>query len=598
MVSTSIQEGFAAQARRTPDAVAVSSDEVTLTYRELDERANRLAHRLLRSGVGPQDPVAVLMERSPDTVVAILAALKAGAFYLPLHSAYPLERMQQIMDRASSPVLLTDRVMSGRGLPRTSRVIVPATDAATASMPSSAPAPDPAAGPDGLAYVIHTSGSTGEPKGVAVTHRGVLGLVADSCWDGEGHRRILSLAPYAFGVSTYELWVPLLRGGHIVLAPPGDLDVRTVRGLIARERVTALHVTAGLFRLFAQEAPESFATVREVLTGGDVIAPTAVRRVLDACPGVVVRAMYGSTEVSSFAAYAEITAPYEPTAAVPVGRPMDTIDARLLDERLRPVADGEVGELYIAGERLARGYHDRPELTAERFVADPYGAPGTRMYRTGDLMRRGPQGLLEFAGRAGDQVKIRGYRVEPGEVEHVLARQPGVVHAAVVAVRQEGDGADEKRLVAYVVPAVPGLDLAKLKAAAAGLLPDYMVPAAFVELDALPLTANGKLDRAALPAPAQQRAAAPAPARDERQVLLCAMFSRALGIPAVGVDDSFFDLGGESLQAMRLVSRIESELGVETTVGDVLNHPTVAELDRHLRELELTAPKELTEARR
>ncbi|WP_445282548.1 non-ribosomal peptide synthetase [Streptomyces sp. DSM 118148] len=578
MGSTSIHERFAAQARRAPDAVAVSAGDLRLTYRQLDERANRLAHRLLLAGVKPGDPVAVLMERSADVVVAILAALKAGAFYLPLHSAYPLPQMQQIVDRVGSPVMLTDLSSEARGLPRTRQIILPAGDPVTAE----APAGDPRVpvGPDAPAYVIHTSGSTGEPKGVEVSHRGVLGLADDSCWDGEAHQRILALAPYAFGVSTYELWVPLLRGGQIVLPPPGDLDVRTVRRLISAHDITALHVTAGLFRLFADEAPDSFASVREVLTGGDVISPTAVKRVLDACPGLVVRAMYGATEVSSFAACATLTAPYEPTAVIPVGHPLDTVEARLLDERMRPVADGAIGELYIAGDRLALGYHRRPDLTAERFVEDPR-TPGSRMYRTGDLMRRGPKGL-EFAGRVGDQIKIRGFRVEPAEVEHVLARQPGVAHAAVVAQEQEGG---ERRLVAYLVPKTPGLDEAGLRKAVAAVLPDYMVPAAFVELAGLPMTANGKLDRAALPAPAPQTAAGSAPAAGARQAALCALFSRVLGVPGVGVDDDFFALGGESLQAVRLASRIEAELGYEISVGDVLNHPTVAELDRHMEEL-------------
>jgi amino acid adenylation domain-containing protein len=580
MVSTSIHERFADQARRTPDAVAVASGDVTLTYRQLDLRANQLANRLLQSGVGPEEPVAVLMERSAHVVVAILATLKAGAFYLPLHSAYPLERLQQIVDLAGSPVLLADPATDLSGLPRTRRVVFPATDRPT--VVSACTDPGVSTGQDGLAYVIHTSGSTGEPKGVAVTHRGVLGLVGDSSWDGDAHRRVLALAPYAFGVSTYELWVPLLRGGTIVLPPAGDLDIRTVRGLLATEDITALHVTAGLFRLFADEAPDSFIPVREVLTGGDVISPTAVQRVLSACPDLVVRAMYGATEVSSFAACTVLTAPYEPTSAVPVGRPMDTVDARLLDEDQRPVPDGEIGELYIAGERLARGYYERPDLTAERFVQDPAGAPGSLMYRTGDLMRRGPQGLLEFVGRVGDQVKIRGYRVEPAEVEHFLARQPGVAHATVVA-REQADG--EKHLVAYVVPKAAGSDMAKLRTAAAGALPDYMVPTAFVELAALPLTANGKLDRTALPEPAPQHTVADSTVRSERQDVLCALFSRVLGVPDVGIDDSFFSLGGQSLQAMRLASRIEAELGVDVSVGDVLNHPTVAELDRHLHQV-------------
>ncbi|MGC0372586.1 non-ribosomal peptide synthetase [Streptomyces sp. SAI-229] len=582
MVSTSIQQRFAAQVSSTPDAVAVSApqDDTTLTYRELDERANRLAHRLIGLGVRPGDPVAVLMERSVEVVVALLAVVKAGAAYLPLHSAYPLARMQQITDRAGAPVLLTDAALRSRGLPRAGEVVEPATDPAVAA----APATDPgvACDPDAVAYVIHTSGSTGAPKGVEVTHRGVLAFTADSSWS-EAHRRILSLAPYAFGVSTYEIWVPLLRGGRVVLAPPGEPDVATVRRLLVDESITALHVTAGLFRVFAQEAPDVFAPVREVLTGGDVIAPTAVRRVLDACPDTVVRAMYGATELTAFAAHTTMTAACPPDGPVPVGRPMDGLEFRLLGPGLVPVPDGETGELYVAGDRLARGYHHDTALTDERFVTDPVG---TRMYRTGDLMRRTADGQLEFAGRVGDQVKIRGYLVEPGEVEHVLARQDGVADVAVVA-RDDGPGGD-KRLVAYVVPGRPGgTGTDGLRAAVAALLPDYMVPAAFVVLDALPLTPNGKLDRAALPAP-ERPAPAPVPETDELtpgRKVLCGLFARALGLETVGLHDSFFELGGESLQAIRLAGRIGAELGVEVSAADILSHPTVAELETLLRDL-------------
>ncbi|NUT11155.1 MAG: non-ribosomal peptide synthetase [Nonomuraea sp.] len=581
MVSTSIQQRFAAQVSSTPDAVAVSAplDGTVLTYRRLDERANRLAHRLIGLGVRPGDPVAVLMERSPEVVVALLAVVKAGAVCLPLHSAYPLARMQQITDRAGAPVLLTDAAMRTRGLPRAGEVVEPATDPAVAACPATDPGV--AGDLDAVACVIHTSGSTGEPKGVEVTHRGVLAFAADPSW-GEAHRRILSLAPYAFGVSAYEIWVPLLGGGRVVLAPPGEPDVSTVRRLLADEGITALHVTAGLFRVFAQEAPDLFAPVREVLTGGDVVAPTAVRRVLDACPGIVVRAMYGATELTAFAAHTTMTASCPPDGPVPVGRPMDGVDFRLLGPGLLPVPDGETGELYVAGDRLARGYHRNTALTADRFVTDP---SGTRMYRTGDLMRRTPDGQLEFAGRVGDQLKIRGHLVEPGEVEHVLARQDGVADVAVVA-RDDAAGED-KRLVAYVVRGPAGVSADGLRDAVAALLPDYMVPSAFVVLDALPLTPNGKLDRAALPAP-ERPAPAPAPDPDEltpgRQVL-CGLFARALGLDAVGPHDSFFELGGESLQAIRLAGRIAAELGVEVSAADILSHPTVAELETRLRDL-------------
>ncbi|MFI8817154.1 MULTISPECIES: non-ribosomal peptide synthetase [unclassified Streptomyces] len=578
--TASVQRRFAAQVARVPDAVALSGRDGSLTYRELDRRANRLAHRLLALGVRPEEPVAVLMERSVDLVVSLLAVVKAGGCYLPLHSAHPVELMRRIVNRAGSPLILTDAVMRGRAGVLGGRLLEPAADPDLATLPDH----DPGVASDGddVVYVIHTSGSTGEPKGVAVTHRGVLGLAADSCWDGEGHRRILSVAPYAFGVSTYELWVPLLRGGHLVLAPPGELDLGTLRRLFTEERISAVHLTAGLFRVFAEEAPESFATLSEVLTGGDVIAPTAVRRVLEACPGLVVRAMYGATEVSSFAAHAALASVDDCRAGVPVGRPMDTVDARLLDDRLAEVPDGEVGELHIAGERLAAGYFRSPGLTAEHFVTGP---DGERMYRTGDLMRRGAGGLLEFAGRSGDQVKIRGYRVEPAEVEHALGQLPGVAHAAVV-VREPQPG--DKRLAAYVVPR--GSGPGDLRTALGGLLPDYAVPDTFVELAALPLTPNGKLDRAALPEPAAPEPAATTATAPvgERQSVLCVLVARVLGVPEIGPDDSFFDLGGQSLQAMRLVARIQAEFGAELTVGDVFNNPTVAELDSYLTDLAAT----------
>ncbi|MFE7131883.1 non-ribosomal peptide synthetase [Streptomyces sp. NPDC057638] len=579
-MATTIHERFTAQAHLTPGAVAVSAPGTTWTYRRLDERTDRLAHRLTQAGARPGEPVAILADRTPHVIAAILATLKTGAFALPLHSANPPALTQQIMDRCGSPPLLTDPAMTARGLPRTRQTLD-----VTAALPP-APHPHSAADRDGdgedLAYVIHTSGSTGEPKGVAVPHRAILHLADDPCWSTGAHQRILALAPYAFGVSAYELWVPLLRGGQIVLPPPGDLGVRTVRQLITAHAITALHVTAGLFRLFAEEAPDSFATVREVLTGGDVISPEAVRRVLAACPATTVRAMYGATEVSSFAAHAPLTADRPPTGPIPVGRPLDTVGARLLDTGLNPVADGTTGELYLAGPRLAHGYHQRPDLTAQRFITHP---DGTRLYRTGDLMRHGPGGL-EFAGRADDQIKIRGYRVEPAQTEHVLSRQPGIAHAAVIA-REAPDG--DKHLIAYLVPRHAAIDLPALKAATAAALPDYQRPAAYVELPALPLTANGKLDHAALPDPdpgtrAEARGTQADRPRTAHQDALCALFSRVLGIPGIGLDDSFFTLGGQSLQAMRLASRIEAELGHTVSVADILNHPTVAELDAHLQQ--------------
>jgi amino acid adenylation domain-containing protein len=578
MDCNSVQERFAQVVARTPDAIAVSTATEALTYAELDERASRIARRLTGLGVRPQDPVMVLQERSIDLVASILAIVKTGALYLPLHDAYPLQRLQWIADSVGRPVLLADSAMAGRGLPEVPAVIL--VDGENAKEPEQlVAASDVRTRLDDLVHVIYTSGSTGDPMGVGVTHRGVLGLALDSCWDGEAQERILMLAPYAFSVSTYELWVPLLRGGHLVLAPPGHLDIGTLRALITEHRITAVHVTAGLFRVVADQAPECFAGVREVLTGGDVISAKAVQQVLEACPGTVVRATYGATEMSLFITSTPMRAPYAMGPTVPVGRGLDNTRLHVLDEHLRPLRTGEAGDLYIAGPRLARGYYRRSGITAERFVADPFGKAGQRMYRTGDQVRVRPDGLIEFIGRAGDQVKIRGFRVELAEIESVLARYPGLSHAVVVA-RDVEDG--EKRLIAYVVPEAE-VDIDGLRAHATGLLPEYMVPSAFVTLDSLPLTPNGKVDRKALPEPAPEvpGSAYRAP-QTARQELLCELFADVLGVPRVGIDDSFIDLHGESLMAMRLLSSIQDRLGVELLISDLFDAPTVAELDQAL----------------
>ncbi len=575
----SVPKRFAQIVASTPGAIAVSSPAENVTYAELDERANRIARRLLGLGVGPEDPVMVLQERSVDMVASILAIVKAGALYLPLHSAYPPQRLQWIADSVGKPVLLADAVMRERGLPEVPEVVFVDSDAELRTLPGTDTGIR--VGPDHLVHVLYTSGSTGDPMGVAVTHRGVLGLALDSCWEGGGQERILMLAPYAFGVSTYELWVPLLRGGHLVLAPPGRLDVGTLRRLITEHQITAVHVTAGLFRVVADEAPECFAGVREVLTGGDVISAKAVQQVLRACPDTVVRATYGATEMSSFITNSPMRAPYSMGLTVPVGRGMDNTQLHVLDEQLRPLPAGEVGDLYVAGDRLARGYFRRAGVTAERFIADPFAGAGQRMYRTGDQVRMRQDGLIEFVGRSGDQVKIRGYRVELAEVESVLARYRGLAHVVVVA-REVTDG--EKRLIAYVVAEAGEVDVDGLRAHATELLPEYMVPSAFVTLDSLPLTPNGKVDRKALPEAAVEGSAAYRAPQTARQEVLCSMFAEVLGVARVGIDDSFFDLHGESLMAMRLISSIQAALGVELLMSDIFDAPTVAELDQQVEQ--------------
>ncbi|MGB3442488.1 MAG: non-ribosomal peptide synthetase [Actinophytocola sp.] len=577
MGSLAIPERFAEQVARTPDAVAVSAGTAKLTYRELDERANQLAHRLIGLGVRQDDRVAVLLERSIDLVVAILATVKSGGVYIPVHEDYPADRQQWVVDHSDVAVLLADTTMRDAGLPTGVPVVIVDDDPATEEQPVTDPSVP--IHPDQLAYVIHTSGSTGHPKGVAVTQRDVVRLIFNTQWTVERHARVLMVAPYAFNVSTYEIWMPLLHGGQVVVAPPGLLEPAKLRELITEERITGIHLTAGLFRVLAEESLDTFTGLSEILTGGDVISPGAVRRVLDACPDIVIRAMYGVTECSLFSAHHPLTASYTPGMLVPVGDAFNDVTIYILGDRLEPVPNGIEGEIYIAGRGVSRGYFGRTDLTAEVFVADPFGGPGARMYRTGDLARRNDDGLIEFVGRASSQVKILGFRVELAEVEAALVDYPGLAQVVVV-VRELESG--EKRLVGYVVAESGEIDLGALRAHARQTLPDYMVPAAFVQLESLPLTSNGKLDRKAMPEPDFEATSAYRAPETPLQEALCAIFASVLETPKVGIDDSFFDLGGQSLQAMRLLSRIRAELDVDLLINVLFDVPTVAGLAEHI----------------
>jgi amino acid adenylation domain-containing protein/non-ribosomal peptide synthase protein (TIGR01720 family) len=549
--SASVPELFAAQARRTPDAPAVTSGDLTLTYAELDRSANQLAHHLLGLGVRPEDRVALCMDPSVEHVIAELAVLKAGGAYVPVDLRAPELRVAAVLAEAEPTVRLTRQDVHVGG---------PTDDP---GVPVSAA---------GLAYVMYTSGSTGTPKGVAVTHRDVVALVTDSRFAGGAHQRVLAHSPLAFDASTYELWVPLLRGGQVVLPPAPDVTVR----MLADLDVTALWLTAGLFRLVAQEDPTCLAGVREVWTGGDVVPPAAVRQVLAACPDITVVDGYGPTETTTFATSYRMTAADPVPESVPIGRPLDAMRTYVLDTDLRLVPPGVYGELHIAGIGLGRGYLGRPGPTAERFVVDPFGAPGTRMYRTGDVVRWTADGLLEFGGRADDQVKLRGFRIELGEIEVTLAGHDAVSQA-VVAVRKDVSG--RTGLVGYLVPR-PGVDLdvAEVRGHLADLLPTYMVPSAFVVLERLPLNRNGKVDRRSLPDPTppehtEDRYVAP---RTDLERTLAGIWADLLGVPRVGVRDNFFELGGDSITSIRLVSRVLAVCGVTVSPRALFTTPTLA----------------------
>jgi len=573
---------FEAQVARTPEAAAIVFGETVLTYQQLDRQANRLAHALVARGVGPEQTVGVAFSRSTDLVVSILAATKAGAAYLPVDPDFPLVRIEALVRDAKPAVLLTTSQIERR-LPGLALDTLILDDEATIRLLEGLPESPPTDAeritplhPLHPAYVIYTSGSTGTRKGVVVPHAGIGSLVAaqaERFGVGAGSR-VLQFAAPSFDASVAEVAVALLTGATLVVAPKADImPGPDLYRLLLDKRVT--HVTLPPSALRA--------------LGSDVGLPAHLTLVVagEACPADLVtqwsrgRRMinaYGPTETT---VCATMSGPLRPgDATPPIGRPIDDSRVYVLDQALQVVPVGVPGELYVAGAGLARGYLGRPALTAERFVADPYGPPGARMYRTGDVVRWNHDHQLEFVRRADDQVKIRGFRIEPGEIEAALATHPKVAEVKVV-VRQD-EHPDEKSLVAYVVSDGAGAVAARdLRDHLVQRLPEYMVPAAIVMLDAFPLTHNGKLDRDALPAPTF--ASAPArPPRTPHEQVLADLFCELLHLPQVGVDDSFFDLGGHSLLAVRLLARIGAALGVDPTLRTLFESPTVAGLASRL----------------
>ncbi|AYG85127.1 Tyrocidine synthase 3 [Streptomyces hundungensis] len=568
---------FAAQARRTPDAVAVTDGTTGLSYAELDRVSAELARALAGHGVGPESGVGVLLTRSPGVVAASLGTVRAAGAYVPLDARWPGERLDQVAGLAAVRVLVVDEdtltspwvTEAARRLPV---VVIDRAGRILRGQPElSGRAPAAAPRPGSLAYVMFTSGSTGVPKGVGVTHADVIALAADSAWQGGAADAVLMHSAYVFDASTFEMWAPLLNGGRVVVAPDGVLEARVLDDAVHTHGVTAVFLTTALFNVIAETDPGAFAGLRLVCAGGELASPDAMQRVAGLAPGPRVLHVYGPTETTTFATRHHVEADLPP-GPPPIGRPLDGMRLYVLDSSLGPVPPGVVGELYLAGRGVARGYTGLPAMTATRFVADPFEGAGGRMYRTGDLVRWTRDGRIEYVARADGQVKLRGYRIELGEIEGVLACQEGVADAFAV-VREEPSG--DRRLVAYVVPAAGALpEAGELAKAVARSLPAYMVPSAFVLLDALPLTVNGKVDRRALPEPEHHVSARGRAARTAREEILCGLFADILGLTGTGVDDDFFALGGHSLLATRLTARIRTVLGVELQVKALFEHPT------------------------
>ncbi|MGW1764668.1 non-ribosomal peptide synthetase [Streptomyces sp. NPDC002073] len=574
--TATLPELFERQAAATPDATALVCDGEALPYAELDARADRLARELAAHGAGPETVVALALPRSPDLVVALLAVLKAGAAYLPIDPKYPSARLDFILGDAAPALILTDRATAGV-LPEATVPVLYLGDPDAPRGPGAGPAPvtpgrppAPAGGrpdPRALAYVMYTSGSTGTPKGVLLDHatltHGIHHLAHQT--GIRAGSRVLASTSINFDVSVFETFTTLCHGGTLDLAQ--DVLELAERGTWNGSLIST--VPSAFTELLDQIAPTT--SVDTLVFAGEHLPSTLVRRARKAFPGVRIVNAYGQTE-SFYATAFTADGTRSGGGSAPIGTPLPGMRAYVLGPWLKPVPAGVVGELYVAG-RLARGYLGRSALTAERFVADPYGPPGSRMYRTGDLARRNGDGQLEYAGRTDTQIKIRGFRVEPGEVEAALAAHPAVTRAAAV-VRDAPTG---KQLVAYTTG--EAVDVGALRAFVAARLPDFMVPSAFVALDRLPLTPNGKLDRAALPAPDPTTGTgayrAPRTAHEET---LCALFAEVLGAERVGVDDDFFALGGHSLLIVRLLARVAAELGARIAVQDFLTAPRPADL--------------------
>jgi amino acid adenylation domain-containing protein len=562
-----------------PEAPAVLHAGGALSYGELDRRSNRLARTLRDSGIGPDVAVGLCADRSPLSLIALLGILKAGGAYLPLDPTYPRERLEWMLEDAKAPLLLAEGALVP-SLPSKITRVVPLEEAFSAS---DDPVEDGAATAASSAYIIFTSGSTGRPKGTVIPHRAVNRLVREASYAHLGPQTtLLHAAPLAFDASTFEIWGALLNGGRVALHSE---IIPTARGLaeaIRQYGVTTLWLTASLFNAVIDEDPQALGGVRELLTGGEALSVAHVRRALQALPDTQLINGYGPTESTTFTCCFPILRSLDASAkSIPIGRPIRDTTVYVLDAQRAPVAIGATGELYIGGEGLSRGYLGRPDLTAERFIPDPFSSkPGARLYRTGDLVRWLPDGTLDYLGRADDQVKVRGFRIELGEIEAALAALPSVRSAAVLA-REDQPGV--KRLVAYLVaqPGAAPLDHSGLRSALARTLPEYMVPSAAVWLPALPVTANGKLDRRALPAPPSTRPTLSqefvAPATDlERR--LAGIWSEILGIEPIGREDGFFDLGGSSLLALRLLSRIRQELGADVPAVKIFEQPSLAAL--------------------
>ena len=575
-----LHELFEEQVARSPQATAIVCGGAQLTYRQLNDRANQLARLLQSRGVGPEVLVGVLMERSPQMVISLFAVLKAGGAYLPLDPEYPAERLAFMVAETGAAVILTQNHFRNRMGPEAKCVFVVDKDwPEAACLPSSNPTSG--VSPENAAYVIYTSGSTGRPKGVVNTHAGIVNRVQwmQQRFVLDASDRVMQKTPLSFDVSVWEVFWPLLAGARLVLAEPGGhRDADYLVREIVRRGITTVHFVPSMLRLFLEHTGvRSCAGLKRVICSGEALSHDLQVRYFSLIDAEL-HNLYGPTEAA-----VDVTAwqclPDSASKVVPIGRPIANTRIRIVDAGLRAVPVGVPGELLIGGVQVARGYLSRPELTSDRFIEDPFNGGG-RLYRTGDMARWLPDGNIEFLGRKDLQVKLRGYRIELSEIEAVLTRHKQVRTCAAVL---REDTAGDQRIIAYVIAADgrKTIDEAALRSHLKFTLPDYMIPAIFTPLEAFPLTPSGKLDRRALPAPDPGERTtddSPVAPRTPVEQFLAKTWGELLGLDQVGVHDNFFNLGGHSLLAIRVMNRVNDALGVEMTLVQLFETPTLDEL--------------------
>lgn len=579
-----IHQLFEQQAELRPQAVALRFRDRQMTYEQLNRKANQVAVCLRRLGVGPEVMVATLLERSLEMVVGLLGILKAGGAYVPLDANYPAERLAFMASDTNAPVMLVQN-STIRGMVEQNwsgaRTVSMDADEFEINLESEENLSHHNTS-DNLAYVMYTSGSTGRPKGVMVSHRAVVRLVKNTNYADLNEKEVfLQFSPVSFDASTLEIWAPLLNGGCLAIMPPETQSLDELGAAIRTHGVTSMWLTAGLFNVMVEQRLEDLRPLRQLLVGGDTLSPTHIRKAMEALPGCRLINGYGPTEGTTFTCCHTITREDAKGSSIPIGKPISNTQVYLLGSDLQPVPLGEIGELHIGGEGLARGYLNAPELTAEKFIPNPFGEhPGECIYKTGDLVRYRPEGTIEFLGRSDHQVKVNGFRIELGEVESVLMNHPAVRSAVVIA-RPEPGG--EKKLAAYVVLHTQDADTSDIRVFVQRRLPSYMLPS-FVVLKSLPLSPNGKVDRAALPAPEVPQSSASSGNSPDTDLegKITAIWQRVLRQKQIGVNENFFDLGGDSLELLAAHAELQKAISPDLPITAMFQYTTVSALAQYL----------------